>query len=190
MSKACSEAAGNRTNMTIRRHLYKHALWNAGTAAPLGLALSLLTLGLLSEFHEELADPEVRALDIAVLVQMHANSSPVLTQLLLALTFIGSPLALTFVTAGTAAVLVLNRQWVALTGLVVAVVGSGILNVVLKLWFRREHPYVAWALTREPTFSFPSGHSMVSIVVFGMAAYLLCRLVLWPRDDPLAGSIS
>lgn len=47
-----------------------------------------------------------------------------------------------------------------------------ILNQFIKVMIMRPRPFVEH-LVRETSFSFPSGHSMVSFAVFGLIAYFL-----------------
>jgi undecaprenyl-diphosphatase len=93
-----------------------------------------------------------------------------------AITMLGSAQALTIVVLAAAVILFLRRAWVEALGLIVAFAGAGLLDAALKLWFHRDRPSVTWALARETTFSFPSGHAMLSLVVYGMILYLILRL--------------
>ncbi len=53
---------------------------------------------------------------------------------------------------------------------------EGMLNSFLKFWFGRPRPGEDYApMVEEKYFSFPSGHSMGSLCVYGFLAYLLCR---------------
>lgn len=52
--------------------------------------------------------------------------------------------------------------------------GSEVLNVVLKLIFRRERPDIH-RLIAETGYSFPSGHSMGAFSLYGVLAYLLWK---------------
>ncbi|WP_367849464.1 phosphatase PAP2 family protein [Rhodoferax sp. WC2427] len=76
-----------------------------------------------------------------------------------------------------AAVLVWRgRRWLAL-GWVLAVAGNGVLNTTLKQIFARVRPVHDDGLVLAHGFSFPSGHSSGSVVLYGMLAYVLCRFV-------------
>jgi undecaprenyl-diphosphatase len=52
---------------------------------------------------------------------------------------------------------------------------GGLLNVALKHHYRRSRPDVAEAVYLASGYSFPSGHAMGSVVVFGALAYLALR---------------
>lgn len=51
--------------------------------------------------------------------------------------------------------------------------GSAALNALLKLLFARPRPNVFPPITVETSFSFPSGHTMAAVALYGFAAILL-----------------
>ena len=51
-----------------------------------------------------------------------------------------------------------------------------ILNNILKLIFMRPRPYLN-TLVHETSYSFPSGHSMISIVFYGYLIYLIYKFI-------------
>ena len=56
------------------------------------------------------------------------------------------------------------------------------LNESLKLHFHRARPRVPWSIGDEHTFSFPSGHSLFAVVLYGTLAYLALgrgRSIAW-----------
>lgn len=69
-----------------------------------------------------------------------------------------------------------GRRWLALAW-VLAVAGNGVLNTTLKQVFERVRPVHDDGLVMAHGFSFPSGHSSGSVVLYGMLAYVLCRFV-------------
>jgi undecaprenyl-diphosphatase len=56
---------------------------------------------------------------------------------------------------------------------VAAFLGGGLLDGVLKQIFRRPRPAWDAPIAVSGGFSFPSGHAMVSLVAYGMLAYLV-----------------
>jgi len=56
-------------------------------------------------------------------------------------------------------------------------IGAGLLNITLKLAFKRPRPVPFFNLSPPETYSFPSGHSLTSAVFFGaLAAILTARI--------------
>ena len=85
----------------------------------------------------------------------------------------GAGLTLTVLGLGVAVLLGLRRRWVVLGGWAAALIGGGVLDGVLKLVFHRQRPETALDFLSKMSWSFPSGHSMGSLVTYGMLAYLL-----------------
>ena len=140
------------------------------------LLVGLLGVGsllwVLAEFHEEIAEPFLMSLDLHLQSVVHGYASPGLTRLMLGLTWIGSPTVL-FVAAALIALWLwwrrLHRDAVTF---VTAMLGTSILIATLKLYFHRMRPDVPWALAEEHSFSFPSGHSILAVVLYGILVYL------------------
>jgi undecaprenyl-diphosphatase len=159
-------------------------------AVAIGLLASAATLATLVEFHDEVVEPNVQAADNAGLATAYALRSPVITLVMQALTTAGSVVVLAIVVATWVIVLALRKQWYAALGLARGVVGAGLFNYFLKLWFHRSRPDVSWALASERSFSFPSGHAMVSLAVYSMIAYLLWRRFPRPLFRVISGTLA
>jgi undecaprenyl-diphosphatase len=52
-----------------------------------------------------------------------------------------------------------------------AALGGVALDEVMKLHFKRLRPDVPWAFVHEHSFSFPSGHSVMAMVIYGIIVY-------------------
>lgn len=68
-----------------------------------------------------------------------------------------------------------NRREQALFVLVV-VIGSGALNQILKIIFQRERPTLH-RLAEIGGYSFPSGHAMLAVSLYGVLAYLSWKAI-------------
>jgi membrane-associated phospholipid phosphatase len=67
-----------------------------------------------------------------------------------------------------------RRQLPKVAGLLIACVGAALLNVILAVTFRRAHPLSATNFESVAQgVSFPSGHSMVALVAYGMLTYFV-----------------
>ena len=100
------------------------------------------------------------------------------TDALRVLTNLGSPM--TALAISTVVFVVLYRRRLLLDALLLPVVLAGVelLNVILKLSFHRARPEVAFV--HLDTYSFPSGHAMVSTAAYGALAYLAwSRMPTW-----------
>ena len=92
------------------------------------------------------------------------------TDIFRVLTFIGSPAAALAIATIVCVLLYRRRQLVEAALLPVVLAGGELLNVILKLSFHRPRPEVAFV--HLDTYSFPSGHAMLSTAVYGALAYL------------------
>jgi membrane-associated phospholipid phosphatase len=125
----------------------------------------------------ELLEGELDATDRALALAIHHHlGSPVLVRVMIGLTQLGAGLGLGAVV--TLVVLVLlraghRRSAVILVGDVVAAV---LLTNVLKLVFHRARPTLFDEITRPETWSFPSGHSLNAMAVYGGIAAALVVL--------------
>ncbi len=83
-----------------------------------------------------------------------------------------------FTVLAGAAVLLLGRyrRWLDLGSLTLCIAGGAVLNLLLKHLFQRARPEL-FRVVEESGYSFPSGHAMVSMCFYGMAAFLIMRLV-------------
>jgi membrane-associated phospholipid phosphatase len=73
--------------------------------------------------------------------------------------------------------LLLLRQWPLLAGWLTAVAGVGVLDSFLKEFFRRVGPRLHNPWVAEAGWSFPSGHAMGTVVVYGFLVYMLLLIV-------------
>jgi undecaprenyl-diphosphatase len=104
------------------------------------------------------------------LIQGQENAT--LTPFMKFFTDIGSGLPITIITIVIMVVLyaVLKFRW-ELLFFIGVVVGSALLNVVLKLVFHRARPIVH-RIVEANGYSFPSGHSMAAFTLYGVLCFL------------------
>jgi membrane-associated phospholipid phosphatase len=117
-------------------------------------------------------DPLVR-FDRAVATYLHSLATPPLTTFFLVITAFGSIEAIALLGLLVAADLAWRRRWVSLVTWIVAAGGSAVLSQLLKGLFARPRPFFEHPLLIEKSYSFPSGHAMESLVVYGMLAYFV-----------------
>jgi undecaprenyl-diphosphatase len=104
---------------------------------------------------------------------LHAHASPSLTLAFRTITYLGSELVLVPVVALVVWRLMRRGRRQAATLLVLATAGAEVLDTLLKLIFRRTRPAVFFGLVAPQSYSFPSGHSMLSACVYGVIAAVL-----------------
>lgn len=117
-----------------------------------------------------------QAFDDAVLRWLGAHRTPTLDAVMLEVTALGTGIVvlMTVVIAALFLWLTRHRQSAVLLGVTTA--GGLLLNNLLKAGFGRPRPEViAWG-THAMSSSFPSGHAMNSVIVYGTVAYLAARL--------------
>lgn len=118
--------------------------------------------------------------DRAIIRVVQGWESSGLTGLAEALSWLGSTksvIALTLLLAIILYVALKHRMELILFA--TAVGGAGLLNKLLKVAFQRERPAIH-PLVAETGFSFPSGHTMGAVALYGILAYLLWRHIASP----------
>jgi undecaprenyl-diphosphatase len=96
------------------------------------------------------------------------------------LTSLGSAAVLGLVTTVVVGFLLIRRTYHAMGLVLVATVGGLLLSLLLKEYFSRPRPDIVPRLAVVYTSSFPSGHSMLSAVIYLTLGALLARLVERP----------
>ena len=134
------------------------------------LVACLVVLGSLAE---GVRDQEVFALDTVATPFLHALASPALDALMQAATFAGSNLVIPPLFVLTVVWLMATRRRREALFLAIASGGSLALNETMKLFFQRARPELSYAQVL-PDYSFPSGHTMNSLVF-----YVALAIVIW-----------
>ncbi|MGP2491526.1 phosphatase PAP2 family protein [Mesorhizobium sp. PUT5] len=91
------------------------------------------------------------------------------------ITSLGSTSILTLVTASVVVYFLVRRQPRTALFMLVAVVGGQVLGTLLKLGIERPRPELVSHLMNEHSYSFPSGHAMMSAVTFLTLGSLAAR---------------
>lgn len=68
-------------------------------------------------------------------------------------------------------------------------IAAEILNTILKELFARDRPDLSPAIALPASYSFPSGHSMVSFAVYGATAAVVIHLAPRARVPALVGAV-
>jgi membrane-associated phospholipid phosphatase len=113
------------------------------------------------------------SIDGSILEWLHRHATPAGMVICVAISHLGSPLAMTLLAFAGAFALAALGEWIVLSGWVAAFSGAALLDRWLKVAIHRPRPAYAAALLHHPTWSFPSGHAMGSLVGYGMLAYVM-----------------
>ena len=139
----------------------------------LGVCL-LLLLGL-TQLAEEVLEQEAFALDEVILLWIHQFSTPWLDQAMLVVTQLGNPgvvVPLTFIGLSW---LLWQRRWRIAAIFALNCIGGAVLSTGLKVFFGKPRPQLWPQLITETTYSFPSGHALGAMVLYGFSSYLLAQ---------------
>jgi len=139
----------------------------------LGLALSVLSLGLFWSVAEDVLEGEsILVFDLALANQLHSQATPLSTSFYLVISWFGAQgIVLVGVVVGL--VYVLRRQWLNFTFWLIALAGGGLLNNLMKQIVARPRPVFADPIALEQNYSFPSAHAMSSLITYGIIGYFL-----------------
>jgi membrane-associated phospholipid phosphatase len=140
-------------------------------AALVALAASLWVFGLIAD---DIVEKEMGA-DQRLANWLHGQATDPLTDVFHGITFLGNFVTLLAVTLLAVTILWRRRERTDAVFVGLAFVGAQVLSSGMKLGFRRDRPFFPDPLATESTFSFPSGHAMVSLAVYGAIALVLAR---------------
>jgi undecaprenyl-diphosphatase len=160
----------------------------------LGACAALMFFGWLTD---AVFDGASMRFDTAVRNAIHARASAPLTDAMRGVTQFGS--AAVLVTLGILLVWRLAAQGRRRAALffAAACLGAEALAEILKLVFRRARPDSFFGYAEPITYSFPSGHSVMSACFYGVAAAILTarmesratKLAIWTGTALLAGAV-
>ena len=140
--------------------------------ALLALALSLWAFGAIVD--EQIHEGETRT-DERLAVWLHGRATEPLTDVFRAVTRLGNFITLFAVTLVAVVIFWRRRERIDAAFVALAALGAQVLSTGMKLGFRRDRPFFPDPLATESTFSFPSGHALVSLAVYGSIALVLAR---------------
>jgi undecaprenyl-diphosphatase len=158
-----------------------------GAGALAALAISMCALVLFTWLAFEVYRGETIRFDNQVRTTLYQHASPALTVVMRGFTFVGGVVPLCVLIA--AAILAF---W--LTGLrqearvmAIALAGASVLELGLKHLFHRARPHPYFDTPLPLSFSFPSGHALYAMCMYGMLAALVAprarrrsaRIAIW-----------
>lgn len=149
-----------------------------GICLVVGAGMLLATAAVFAEMMEVFdSDDEIGLFDSKVTETLSRELSVSTLRVFAVLTHLGDPLTLIALVVVVSLVLLVRRQTALAFGWAVACAGGGLLNRGLKQIFERVRPVHDHGFAVADGFSFPSGHTSGSVVVYGLLAYLCIRLL-------------
>lgn len=159
-----------------------------------GLGVAALFIVLFAELAEEVMEKEFGLFDRTIIAVMEAGASETMDNVMFIFTEMGSAW---FLTLSSIIVLVvlgfkMRDKW-GMLFFVIAVGGGSLLTLLLKHLYVRERPSIN-AEIDALGYSFPSGHSMGSLIFYGFVMYLVIRTrqrpwIQWTTVTVLSGLI-
>ncbi|RTE09226.1 phosphatase PAP2 family protein [Paenibacillus whitsoniae] len=122
-----------------------------------------------------ISEKHINYFDEAIITSIQGHESPMITCMMKVFTFIGGgiPVGIITILAILFLYFVLHHR-VELTLLIAVVIGSALINTVLKTAYHRSRPMIH-RIIEANGFSYPSGHSMTAFSLYGVLAFLLWR---------------
>lgn len=140
-----------------------------------GLAIAGLFIVLFAELADEVMSQEFGLFDSFIIKLILVNQSQAIDMIMVFITELGSVWFL-----GTLSLIIVlalwfkgKDRWGALF-FIIAVGGGGLLTTLLKHFYGRERPSINEEIDAVG-FSFPSGHSMGSLIFYGFVIFLIIR---------------
>jgi undecaprenyl-diphosphatase len=143
----------------------------------IGSSLAVAGTYLFAKLASRVAAGKTQAFDETVLAWFGAHRLRGLDEVMLDITALGTGTVVVMIVTVAALFLWLTRHHYSAILLVVATVGSIVLNNLLKFGFERPRPEVISWVADAHFYSFPSGHAMSATVVYSTVAYLAGRLL-------------
>jgi undecaprenyl-diphosphatase len=151
-----------------------------GLALTLGVAI-VLTLGVVfAQLLENVFEGDgITVADRPVLRFLATHREPWSITVAQVITDLGSPVGAAVIAVVVGVVLAVpRRSWLPLLVLVLAGAGIGLINMSVKLLVSRSRPSNELAVGGEHGFSFPSGHTVGTTVVWLLSAWLIGRVLI------------
>lgn len=151
----------------------------------IGLVVCLLTAWLFAGLLDSVREHDVLVRrDQSLADWFHLNGTPLGYRIFVAISLLGSPPAMAVLFAAAVLYLWRAKQRTLIVAWVLSFVGGTILDAVIKGVVRRPRPEFAAKFLHYSSWSFPSGHSMGSLIGFAMLAYTVIRV--WPVKSLVA----
>jgi membrane-associated phospholipid phosphatase len=144
----------------------------------ISICILLITAASFLALADEVGEQDwVVRFDHSLSASLHEHSTLHAVGIFRVVTDLGNASTLTAIGFVVIVALVVSRHWQLLCVWAIAIVGVGLINEFLKNTFQRVRPQLPNPWITATGWSFPSGHAMGSLVVYGMLAYSIGSLV-------------
>jgi membrane-associated phospholipid phosphatase len=146
-----------------------------------GLGTSIVFLYLFTELAEEVLESEVKRFDDSIIQFFYRSETDLLDVIMFLFTEAGSVWFLTIFSIMLIFFLWFKKKdkW-GILFFIIGIGGGGLLTKLLKYYYGRERPSINETIDAIG-YSFPSGHSMGSLIFYGFLSYFLFRSNLRKR---------
>jgi undecaprenyl-diphosphatase len=141
-----------------------------------GAAIAIVFTWAFSEIAEKVRAGSTQGFDDAVMRWMGAHQVKGIQTAMLEVTSLGTGTVVGMIVLVAGMFLWLNQHKHSAILLMAATLGGLVLDNLLKIGFNRPRPQIFQWGTYAVSSSFPSGHAMSSVIVYGTVAYLAARL--------------
>ncbi|MCL5733679.1 MAG: LssY C-terminal domain-containing protein, partial [Patescibacteria group bacterium] len=141
------------------------------------LAISLFLWGFFSVVEDIIFRNDLYLVDLRVVNLMSALRTPVLNRIMLFITDFGEWQMITLLSLIVILMLLRRRKISQLFTLAAGVVGGVLLFSLTKIISHRSRPPLFDRIFPVGGYSFPSGHSVMAVVFYGLLTYFLIRVV-------------
>jgi undecaprenyl-diphosphatase len=155
-----------------------HGVWQIakqlGVQVLLSVAVAIVASVGFVEIADEIGiDDDLGRFDVALSAALSQHASDDQLRIFATITDLGDKKFLMPLAAAIAVLMLFRRRWTLAATWIVATAGGGLLNVGLKALFERSRPERLHGFAFADGWSFPSGHSSGSFIVYGLLAYLV-----------------
>jgi undecaprenyl-diphosphatase len=139
------------------------------------LLITLVALAVFSWLAAHVLTSNTQHFDIYIRESIHAHAPDWATPWMLRITTLGNWYVILGETVILLAILLVRRRMQDARLLAVTMFGAGMLDSVLKLLIRRVRPIAYFGFPAPNTYSFPSGHALVTLCFVGFVAGLISQ---------------
>ena len=159
----------------IRRHV-KNAYAVFGIFLLAGAGIAIACTWAFAKIAVRVRAGHTQQFDDTVMHWMAAHQSPTVQAVMVEITALGTGVVVGMIVLVAGMFLWLNHHKHSAILLIAATLGGLVLDNLLKIGFNRPRPQIFHWGTYAMSSSFPSGHAMSSVIVYGTVAYLAARL--------------